>query len=81
MAYYPHLFIIPVSFPPVKVKSRRKNKKTWRYNIKVWAKVVRCTIVKTEYKTIDEYIRSFPPDIRIILEKIRQTIRKKEKKP
>jgi uncharacterized protein YdhG (YjbR/CyaY superfamily) len=30
----------------------------------------------TQYKTIDEYIKSFPEDIQIILKKIRQTIRK-----
>ena len=30
----------------------------------------------TRYKTIDEYINNFPEDIQIILEKIRQTIRK-----
>ncbi len=29
-----------------------------------------------QYKTIDEYIQTFPGDIQIILEKIRQTIRK-----
>ncbi len=29
-----------------------------------------------QFKTIDEYIKSFPEDIQIILEKIRQTIRK-----
>ena len=28
----------------------------------------------THYKTIDEYIRSFPADLRSVLEKIRQTI-------
>ena len=28
------------------------------------------------YKTIDEYIETFPGDVQIILEKIRQTIRK-----
>jgi uncharacterized protein YdhG (YjbR/CyaY superfamily) len=32
--------------------------------------------MKTTYKTIDEYIKTFPPDIQIILEKMRQTIRK-----
>ena len=32
--------------------------------------------MKTEYKTIDEYIKTFPTDVQIILEKIRQTIRK-----
>jgi uncharacterized protein YdhG (YjbR/CyaY superfamily) len=31
--------------------------------------------VKSEYKTIDEYINSFPADIKSILEKMRQTIR------
>jgi uncharacterized protein YdhG (YjbR/CyaY superfamily) len=31
--------------------------------------------VQTEYKTIDEYINSFPPDIQSILKKMRQTIR------
>ena len=30
----------------------------------------------TRYKTIDEYIKSFPDDIQIILKKIRETIRK-----
>lgn len=30
----------------------------------------------TKYKTIDDYLKSFPEDVRIILEKVRQTIRK-----
>jgi len=30
--------------------------------------------VKTQYKTIDEYIKTFPADIQSILEKMRQTI-------
>ena len=30
----------------------------------------------TRYNTIDEYIRTFPEDVRATLEKIRQTIRK-----
>lgn len=29
-----------------------------------------------QYKTIDQYIQSFPEDVQVILEKIRQTIRK-----
>lgn len=29
-----------------------------------------------EFKTIDDYIKTFPPDVQIILEQIRQTIRK-----
>ncbi len=29
-----------------------------------------------QYETIDEYIKSFPEDIQIILEKVRETIRK-----
>jgi len=32
--------------------------------------------MKTQHKTIDEYIESFPADIQIILKKIRETIRK-----
>jgi uncharacterized protein YdhG (YjbR/CyaY superfamily) len=32
--------------------------------------------MKTQYKTIDEYIQTFPMNIQIILEKMRQTIRK-----
>jgi uncharacterized protein YdhG (YjbR/CyaY superfamily) len=32
--------------------------------------------VNTQFKTIDEYIRAFPEDIQIILETMRQTIRK-----
>ncbi len=32
--------------------------------------------MRMQYKTIDEYIKSFPGDIRVILEKIRQTIHK-----
>jgi uncharacterized protein YdhG (YjbR/CyaY superfamily) len=31
--------------------------------------------VKTQYKTIDEYIKTFPADIQGILEKMRQTIK------
>ena len=31
--------------------------------------------MKTQYRTIDEYINTFPPDIQKILEKIRQTVR------
>jgi uncharacterized protein YdhG (YjbR/CyaY superfamily) len=31
--------------------------------------------VKTQYKTIDEYIKTFPVDIQSILEKMKQTIR------
>jgi len=31
--------------------------------------------VKAEYTTIDEYIRTFPPEIQTILEKMRQVIR------
>ncbi len=30
--------------------------------------------MKSKYATIDEYIKTFPPDIRIILEKMRETI-------
>jgi uncharacterized protein YdhG (YjbR/CyaY superfamily) len=29
-----------------------------------------------EYKTIDDYIRSFPPEVQSLLEKLRQSIRK-----
>ena len=32
--------------------------------------------MKQQYSTIDEYINIFPPDIRTILEKMRQTIKK-----
>jgi uncharacterized protein YdhG (YjbR/CyaY superfamily) len=32
--------------------------------------------MKTQYKTIDAYIKAFPENIQIILEKMRQTIRK-----
>ena len=32
--------------------------------------------MNTKYKTIDEYIKTFPPDIQSVLEKMRQTIRK-----
>src|SRR5918993_2967826 len=31
---------------------------------------------KNKFQTIDEYIKTFPEDVQIILEKIRQTIRK-----
>ena len=31
--------------------------------------------MKTQYKTIDEYIKTFPVDIQGILEKMKQTIR------
>jgi hypothetical protein len=31
---------------------------------------------KKEFRTIDEYTKTFPEDVQIILEKIRQTIRK-----
>jgi len=31
--------------------------------------------VRTQFKTIDEYIKTFSPDIQSILEKMRQTIR------
>jgi uncharacterized protein YdhG (YjbR/CyaY superfamily) len=31
---------------------------------------------KKEFRTIDEYIKTFPEDVQIILEEIRQTIRK-----
>lgn len=31
---------------------------------------------KKQYRTIDEYIRTFSKDVQVILEKIRQTIRK-----
>lgn len=31
---------------------------------------------KSRFKTIDEYIALFPPDVQAILEKVRQTIRK-----
>jgi uncharacterized protein YdhG (YjbR/CyaY superfamily) len=31
--------------------------------------------VKTQYKTIDEYIKTFPAEIQVILQKMRQTIR------
>ena len=31
--------------------------------------------MKTQYKTIDEYIKTFPADIQGILEKMRQTIK------
>jgi uncharacterized protein YdhG (YjbR/CyaY superfamily) len=30
--------------------------------------------VKTQYKTIDEYIKTFPAEIQVILQKMRQTI-------
>ena len=32
--------------------------------------------MRGQFKTIDEYIKTFPEDVQIILEKIRQTIRK-----
>jgi uncharacterized protein YdhG (YjbR/CyaY superfamily) len=32
--------------------------------------------MKRQYKTIDEYIKTFPVDVQSILEKMRQTIRK-----
>jgi uncharacterized protein YdhG (YjbR/CyaY superfamily) len=32
--------------------------------------------MKTQYKTIDEYIKTFPEDVQTILKKVRQTIRK-----
>ena len=32
--------------------------------------------MKTQFKTIDEYIKTFPEDVQSILEKIRQTIKK-----
>jgi uncharacterized protein YdhG (YjbR/CyaY superfamily) len=32
--------------------------------------------MRTQYQTIDEYIRDFPPDIQDILQKIRQTIKR-----
>jgi uncharacterized protein YdhG (YjbR/CyaY superfamily) len=32
--------------------------------------------MRSEYKTIDEYIQTFPPEIQTILQKIRQTIHK-----
>ena len=32
--------------------------------------------MKSQYKTIDEYIKTFPADVQNILEKMRQTIRK-----
>ena len=32
--------------------------------------------MNTQFKTMDEYINAFPEDIQIILEKMRQTIRK-----
>ncbi len=31
--------------------------------------------MKTQFKTIDEYIKTFPEDIQSVLEKMRQTIR------
>ena len=40
----------------------------------MWKDLV--TEMGTQYKTIDEYTKSFPDDIQIILKKIRQTIRK-----
>jgi uncharacterized protein YdhG (YjbR/CyaY superfamily) len=33
-------------------------------------------MTKTDFKTIDEYIATFPPDVQKILETVRQTIRK-----
>src|SRR3972149_1597693 len=33
-------------------------------------------INKKQFKTVDEYIKTFPPDVQSILEKMRQTIRK-----
>jgi uncharacterized protein YdhG (YjbR/CyaY superfamily) len=33
--------------------------------------------MKTDYKTVDEYIRSFPKDIQLVLEKVREAIKKK----
>lgn len=32
--------------------------------------------MKTEFKTINEYIKTFPKDVQIVLEKMRQTIQK-----
>jgi uncharacterized protein YdhG (YjbR/CyaY superfamily) len=31
---------------------------------------------KKKFQTVDEYIKTFPEDVQIILQKIRQTIRK-----
>ena len=33
-------------------------------------------MAKTNFQTIDEYIGTFPKDVQVILEKVRQTIRK-----
>ena len=32
--------------------------------------------MKTQYKTIDEYIKTFPDEVQVVLEKVRQTIRR-----
>ena len=32
--------------------------------------------MRTQYETIDEYIKTFPEDVQRVLEKVRQTIRK-----
>ena len=32
--------------------------------------------MRDQFKTIDDYIKTFPPDVQSILEKMRQTIRK-----
>ena len=31
---------------------------------------------KEKFQTVDEYIKTFPEDVQVILEKIKQTIRK-----
>jgi uncharacterized protein YdhG (YjbR/CyaY superfamily) len=38
-------------------------------------KYIEYKCMKKEYKDIDEYIRTFPPDIQAVLGKIRQTIK------
>jgi len=37
-------------------------------------------IKKEKFQTVDEYIKTFPEDVQIILENIRQTIRKQRQK-
>jgi uncharacterized protein YdhG (YjbR/CyaY superfamily) len=32
--------------------------------------------MNTDFKTVDEYIKSFPPDIQTLLKKVRETIKK-----
>jgi uncharacterized protein YndB with AHSA1/START domain/uncharacterized protein YdhG (YjbR/CyaY superfamily) len=62
------------NLPPEQYKTALKQ--GWNHFFDRMDALLKKLEIKTQFKTIDEYIRSFPENVQVILEKIRRTIRK-----